>query len=813
MALAVIVVPPTLLSPDDPRYGRLVRNLTIRRGLEGPQLILTWEAPTESLLMDTIRVVRRLYEFPKNPNDGKVVYEGPTGAGFITDCYDRIQTTAGETMAPSNIEACRCYYYTIFTRSESVYGEFQYETGPYGGNDYWLYSVETQVAELAIQTGFFAEALFNLLPNVYILGDKLLESPDKGGDVYALYRAFDSGNPLVEAPPQYFNLYENVDPTKEPKKKGPLARFLRSIAIEPDIVKGLIDCMPNLWDVNETCCSNLPALGELIGVDVNREFTCTRQREEIKNYVAIYKIKGTKGGVEAEARLISEIAATAKEWCGNILISNRADRTSLKYPNPGLSQTFQLDSDDTDFTPWVKVSGSGKAYGFGRFTVYFLLECDDCLSDQIVYKLNRVLPRNWPVCRQGEMVYVDCKWVDTYDRTRLKEMFEEIIEDAVKTEDYRPVFWMTSNRLTDSPDGVLPPPVDPDLHRPFYRQQTNSLKSLTAHPYRVCLEQFFDQEEATSRNTEDYTDCILISNTTSRTSNSLRWKTLGCTRCLPVEDASDKTEFAGDIEAVTSSAVHLLLRSNTLTALANTLQSLVGPCAVGADFSYDEVILEEEMLKNGTYVGDGENDRIIPTGFTDGSLRSISIYRLGTTDQAVHKTDTMPGKAVKSDSGQSFDGLALVGLNFAVDGLPMLNEDGAVYHWSVLVTGASSGGGGGNTEYTGGFTQIWVTEGYTDQTRGFLANFDIMPSGFVLNQTGSAGAGFNIVASSITSASAITNDNPGMFSTPPAFFTDPEGYRQVSLPVASGTAGQEANLSWSWNGIPFSTKVISQSAG
>lgn len=426
---------------------RLVKNARIRRGLEGPQLVVEWDAPDSIPLGGVTRVVRKLYEFPLNKDDGLVVFEGPTGDGFVADI---------------ELDACRCYYYTIFILD------------PLDGT--WNYSIATQVSEIAIGTGFFTNKLFDLLPNIYVLGDKLLEKEVRDTGVFPLFPVLDTDGH------EWFNIHENTDTTKEPKKRGPLSRFLKDLAIEPDIVKGLIDCMPVLWDVDETCCGTLPALGEIIGLEVNREFPCGKQREEIKQQVAILKLKGTKTAIEARARLISGLTANVQECCGNILISNRLDRTSLKFPNPGLGSRYQLFGDDTDFTP-------GGFCSFNSFGIFFELECDDCLSCQVVAKLNRVMPTEYPICRTGHFVFVDCTFVEEYDRDIEEEYTDE--EEDKFVEDLRTQCWLISNTLPGAPD--LPAPT---LLEPFVRHQSNSLKALTANPYSCsALELWYDEVE------------------------------------------------------------------------------------------------------------------------------------------------------------------------------------------------------------------------------------------------------------------------------------------------------------------------------
>lgn len=544
---------------DDP--NKIVQNVRLRRGLEGPQLILEWDAPKEIPIAATVRVVRKLYEFSTNPLDGIIVYEAPAGAGFVADL---------------DLDPCKCYYYTIFT----------HETVP----NVWHFSPRSQASELAIETGYFANRMFEMLPNIYILGDKLIDDANKDESVFPLFKEFDSEGH------EYFNIHENADPEKEPKKRGPLSRFLKTIAIEPDIVKGLIDCMPTLWDVDETCCGNLPALGEIVGLDVNREFPCSKQRQEIKQQVAILKIKGTKLGIAARARLISGLRAEVKEWCGNILFSNTLDRTSLAYPNVGFGLKFKQFEDDTDYTP-------GNGITCFTFSIYFFLECDDCLPEQVVRKLNRILRKDFPVCRTGEFVFQDCKFVECYDHGKIVEKATDE-ECTTNVENFIPHCWLITNRLTDAPlpPPVLPPPTGPSTALPFEHHYTNSIHAITANPYRVCVERWWDEVEEAETYVEDLTDCVLIANRIERISNSKRWKTpcpdstpAPCI-CYPHEAWWDEVQVGEFVEIASCVNLGLGFVSNrpfgglsgNPPSLTNTLQSLVLPC--GGDFWYDIVI-------------------------------------------------------------------------------------------------------------------------------------------------------------------------------------------------------------------------------
>lgn len=446
---------------------KLVRNLQIRRGLEGPQFVLTWDAPEDLTNISQIVIRRKQYGFPRFITEGGEVFAGPPAAGFLTDL---------------DLAACRCYYYTAFT--VMVGGEV-------------MYNSSVQVSELALETGFFARKLFELLPVAFVNGDKRLAEGSPGK--IALEKTFDSVGK------EFFNLIEDGT-----LKKGELQRFLRVMAVELDIAKGLIDCLPSQFDVDETCCKNLQAMGALLGIDVNTEFPCEKQRNEIKQWVPILQVKGTGQAIAAKARSISELTTRIQEWCKNILITNRLDRTTLVH-HTEWPVNFDMPGDTVDYTP-----GGGK--GFTSFTVYFLLgdgeeNCDVCLDAPVVKKLAREVPKLYPVCRQGNLVFIDCRFVDEYDVTEIEEIATDEIEDLY-VEDYTKHCWLITNRLTDTVSPPVPPSlIGPSLASGFGLEHhyTNSLEARTAGPSVTCfMDDFFDLVECVCRINRGRINCSRI---------------------------------------------------------------------------------------------------------------------------------------------------------------------------------------------------------------------------------------------------------------------------------------------------------------
>lgn len=115
------------------------------------------------------------------------------------------------------------------------------------------------------------------------------------------------------------------------------------------------------------------------------------------------------------------------------------------------------------------------------------------------------------------------------------------------------------------------------------------------------------------------------------------------------------------------------------------------------------------------------------------------------------------------------------------------------------------GGGSGSFNLVSGDNQQFSPPSVPLQNEQYTGRFND-PSGLIIRQFNLA-----IAASSIVSESAITNDNPGIFSAGPSFATDPgTGFRVVQWTFAPGPDGAVANLSWTWNGVPFELELTRQ---
>jgi phage tail-like protein len=377
----------------------VVRSLALRRGFEGPQVVAAWEAPPDPARVERIRLVRRFLAFPEGPDDGMVLAEAPPAAGRFTDL---------------DLPGCDCAYYTVFS--------LRADTGE------WVTLPRARGSIIPVATGSFGRRLMALLPELYLIADKKLERGGTGK--VALERRQDP------ARGDWFNLNQDG---RTPK--GQLARFLKIFGGELDLAKGLIDCLPRQFDVDETCAQNLPLLAALVGLELNRELSIPQQREEIKRQVEVYRLKGTAAAIGAKARSITGFPVGVDDWCDNILVANREDRRVADLAAPWRSRAG-LPSDPTSYV----IDGSaGGLFRWGRFGVFFQIPCGECLPRWVVEKLARILPRYTAACAEARPIFLDCRYEETYDRDRMQEAHRAVLTERPRVERLYDLCWLYAN--------------------------------------------------------------------------------------------------------------------------------------------------------------------------------------------------------------------------------------------------------------------------------------------------------------------------------------------------------------------------------
>ena len=386
MAKIVSVIPPGAGISAVPGLPNVIpTEFVVRRGYEGEQVIIEYPTPSDPGNVQKIRVVRKLFGFPVDPDDGFIV--------------DESSTQAGKIISDRNVEPLVCYYYKLFTQLTS--GE-------------WVTSASVQGEIIPIRTGFHSEKLWMLLPELYKNQDK---RADKNG--FGKLSLFEGAG----ITPEVFNLGEDGS-----VRKGALRRFLKILGPIFDEIKGLIDALDNQLDVDETCLSKLDFLAPLVGLDLNKELTPDKFRNELKDRVPSLKLKGTVAGIQSVLRSVSGITPQVSELCNNVLYSNRVgchslaftpeEEVSVNCPDDMVKRSIGYDGGET-FWLWARVFMD--ITGFG-------------LTNALLNKWCKALDEQTPVCHDT-FLYVKSTDKETWPITLQDEEVPVVLGSFLLTSD------------------------------------------------------------------------------------------------------------------------------------------------------------------------------------------------------------------------------------------------------------------------------------------------------------------------------------------------------------------------------------------
>lgn len=357
---------------------------TVRRGYEGPQVIIEWNDPDDPGGVVSFRLVRRLFGFPTSLSDGLVLFDGAPAANVIADL---------------GVEACKCYYYKLF--ATTTIGDI-------------VTAESTQNFVIPVQTGFFADFTFDILPESLKLGDK-------GQQDETEFRLALTEGPFSGTFPEVFNLGEDGSVLK-----GPYQRFWKIMGPMLDEPKGLLDCLLNQLDVDEACLPNLEHLATLLGLSLNKELTSEKFRNEVRLQVEFLKIKGTIPGLQARMRSISGLTPDIQEQCDNVFFTNDLTCTTLGFT---AAERFGFGQ----FGDTVcQLAGFPDTIPFWLwFTVFMALPDEFVLDEATARKWCLAIEDASPACHKGFLHITDSN-VDAIGITMLEETEDiEQVSDAI----------------------------------------------------------------------------------------------------------------------------------------------------------------------------------------------------------------------------------------------------------------------------------------------------------------------------------------------------------------------------------------------
>lgn len=242
-----------------PLADRTASNLQSRRGVEGPQIILSWDKPTDYTNVTRMKLQRKMGSYPTDANDGVT----------LLDTVD----ASIETFTDFPEFAPEFFYYKIFTEYNSA----------------WFSTVFAEVVELAHDTKIeFQDKFFRELPEIY--------------------RVFDKGrfgSRQLQLAPTQLDAQEKILLAEDGQTdQGELRRFLKIFNIffnEPlALIRAIAtrDGLGIIHDVKRTAPQYLALISELYGWAFNWDLPVDAARKEVVDLPDTYRKKGRKDVTE-----------------------------------------------------------------------------------------------------------------------------------------------------------------------------------------------------------------------------------------------------------------------------------------------------------------------------------------------------------------------------------------------------------------------------------------------------------------------------------------------------------------------------------
>lgn len=322
----------------------LPQNFVVKRGLEGLQIVISWESKESA---DAIRLVRKRGSFPESIDDGKVLLEEspPASNGYIDlDLKDRI-----------------IFYYTLFYKKK---GETSYTL------DKSLRGKAFSSRETLMQ-----DKLFSLLPGIYKREDQ-----ESAGSSHLFF------SPEVDTKNNNEIRKLNIDTEKS---YGELQRFLMIFGTLLSDAKVLIDRLPFEFDVDEADSDFLPHIASLLGITFNYDISIPRQREEIKKAVKTFQEKGTINGILNHVDRITGLTSNLQEMYNNVLYSNDKSSTSLDFSKIDITKQHGLYGDTIDYS--MDFRQDSHVYSMEVLSIYIYIGPNESFSSATAKKLARTI--------------------------------------------------------------------------------------------------------------------------------------------------------------------------------------------------------------------------------------------------------------------------------------------------------------------------------------------------------------------------------------------------------------------------------------
>jgi phage tail-like protein len=265
---------------------RTVSSVHGRPHLRGEGVDLEWVLPPAGDFagnpLTAIRVVRRERTFPRQPDDGVTVYEGPP----VSQLTDR------------GLATLRTHYYTVFTR-QGIDPSVQYHADD-----------GSQAAVFVTADYGSPRRLYELLPAVH----QRLDEPLAPHEVARL-------RPDVAA------AFAALAPALQ--RTGQLKRFMLALGAPFDLMRSFAEGLSQLHDADVVRPEFMAALAHFVGWELDRTLPVYSQRNEIKFAPRLYRGVGTVPCLRSIVTRYTGWTAQTSESAERILRANHPPELNI----------------------------------------------------------------------------------------------------------------------------------------------------------------------------------------------------------------------------------------------------------------------------------------------------------------------------------------------------------------------------------------------------------------------------------------------------------------------------------------------------
>jgi len=347
-----------------------VTGVKVVTGYDGPQMVLSWSAPTDPTDLTRLRILRKEREYPKSVNDlgAVLVYDAVTVADMAAVAF--ADTTKNTKKLGADPLPGVWYYYRVFT---DFGGVSAYDSA--GGSEGFDYCYDGSSFGLGFDFPGFDDFVWEtLLPNSW-------GAEDMGTSKKTLSMYTHTSDERV-----------NLAPIAEPE--GFTRRFVRLWNVLALRVHEMSRTVKSTWDVWNTRLDSLAYLAHMLGVRDDRREP-SRVRRDLLDAADVHK---AKGGLDLMQRMAWQIVggSSAPTMIEMHTRLHRAwnPQSPDDNPSPGLylgASSELLDKEtDVNTTCWSNTIAS--PYNERGLRMYVSMSLDADVRAELLDMIRRTKP-------------------------------------------------------------------------------------------------------------------------------------------------------------------------------------------------------------------------------------------------------------------------------------------------------------------------------------------------------------------------------------------------------------------------------------